>query len=95
MKGAGSSTSTEDPPLLNDLFRVFPNPSSGEVTLLPSDSAPDDFTVDVISPAGTLVRRLGHTERPDLSMLPAGNYMLLIRTREGRPLSLLRIIIVK
>ena len=35
---------------------------------------------------------LGKTERPDLSRLAAGNYMLLVKTRDGKPLSLLRVI---
>lgn len=95
MKGTGSSTSSEGGTLLNDLFKVFPNPSSGEVTLVASDKAPGDFTIDVISSSGALVMSLDRTDRPDLSRLATGNYMLLIRTREGQPLSLLRIILVK
>jgi hypothetical protein len=95
MKGSGSPTSSEGGTLVNDLFKVFPNPSSGEVTLVASDKAPGDFTIDVISSSGALVMSLDRTDRPDLSKLAAGNYMLLIRTREGRPLSLLRIILVK
>lgn len=95
MKGAGSPTSSEGGTLVNNLFRIFPNPSSGAVTLVPSDRAPDDFIIDVISSSGANVMSLDRTDRPDLGRLPSGNYMLLIRTREGRPLSLLRIIIVK
>ncbi|MDZ7635496.1 MAG: hypothetical protein U5L72_14120 [Bacteroidales bacterium] len=44
-----------------------------------SDGAPDDFIIDVISSSGAVVRSLDRTDRPDLSRLPAGNYMLLIR----------------
>ncbi len=95
MKGAGSPTSSNGETLINDLFRVYPNPSSGEVTLVASDGAPDDFVIDVISSSGAVVRSLDRTDRPDLSRLPSGNYMLMIRTREGRPLSLLRIILIK
>lgn len=95
MKGSGSPTSSEDPPLVNDLFRVFPNPSSGEVFLVASDSAPDDFIIDIISSSGTVLRSLDRTERPDLSGLASGNYMLLIRARDGKPVSLLRILLVK
>lgn len=95
MKGTGSPTSSESATLINDLFRLFPNPSAGEVTLMASGSAPDDFVIDVISSSGAVVRTLDRTDRPDLSRLPAGNYMLLIRTREGKPISLLRIILVR
>ncbi len=95
MKGAGSATSSENGVLINDLFRIYPNPTKGEVTLLPSDKAPDDFIIDVISSSGTRVMSLDRTDHPDLGSLAAGNYMLLVKTRDGRPLSLLRVIIVK
>lgn len=92
MKGSGSTTSSGDGTLINDLFSLFPNPTQGYVTLIPSDSAPDDFIIDVISSSGVRVMSLGKTERPDLSRLAAGNYMLLVKTRDGKPLSLLRVI---
>ncbi len=95
MKGSGSSTSSDAGTLMNSLFRLFPNPSQGEMTLVPSDGAPDDFVIDVISSSGAVVMSLDRTQHPDLGRLSSGNYMLLIRTREGRPVSLLRIIIVK
>jgi len=96
MRGTGSATSSEDEaPLINDLFSLYPNPSRGEVTLVASGDAPEDFIIDVISSSGALVRSLDRTDRPDLSGLPAGNYMLLIRSREGRPISLLRIILIR
>lgn len=92
MKGSGSTTSSGDGTLINDLFSLFPNPTQGYVTLIPSDGAPDDFIIDVISSSGVRVMSLGKTERPDLSRLAAGNYMLLVKTRDGKPLSLLRVI---
>ncbi|MCU0459964.1 MAG: T9SS type A sorting domain-containing protein [Bacteroidales bacterium] len=92
MKGSGSPTSAENGTLVNDLFTLYPNPTDGYVTLIPSDRAPDDFVIDVISSTGSRVMSLGKTERPDLSPLPAGSYFLLVRSREGRPLSLLRFI---
>ncbi len=95
MKGSGSPTSSDNGTLINDLFKAFPNPSSGEVTLVASDRAPADFTIDVITSSGSLVMSLDRTDRPDLSRLAAGNYMLLIKTRDGRPISLLRIILIK
>lgn len=95
MKGSGSPTSSDNGALINDLFRIYPNPTKGEVTLLPSDKAPDDFIIDVISSSGSRVMTFDRTERPDLGSLAAGNYMLLVKTRDGRPLSLLRVIIVK
>ena len=95
MKGTGSPTSSEGGTLTNNLFRLFPNPSTGEVTLVPSDEAPEDFIIDVISSTGARVMSLGRTDRPALGNLSPGNYMLLIKTREGMPVSLLRIIIIK
>jgi len=65
------------------------------VTLVPSDGAPDDFIIDIVSSTGALVLSLDRTERPDLGSLAPGNYMLLIRTRDRRPVSLLRVIIIK
>jgi hypothetical protein len=95
MKGSGTPTSSDGGTLVSDLFYLFPNPSTGEVTLVPSDGAPDDFIIDVVSSSGAMVMSLDRTYRPDLVRLSPGNYMLLIRTREGRPISLLRLIIVK
>lgn len=92
MKGSGTSTSADNGTIINDLFRIFPNPSSGNITLLPADNAPDDFIIDVIAASGARVMSLDRTEHPDLSRLAAGTYFLLVKTREGRPLSLLRII---
>jgi len=95
MKGAGSSTSSENGTLINDLFRIYPNPTKGEVTLVASDKAPYDFIIDVISSSGARLMSLERTDRPDLGGLAAGNYILVIKARDGRPLSLLRLIIVK
>lgn len=92
MKGTGSSTSSDNGTLINDLFTLFPNPTSGEVTLVPSDRAPDNFVVEVISTSGARVLSLDNTGRYDLSRLAAGTYILLVKTREGLPLSLLRVI---
>jgi hypothetical protein len=92
MKGEGSSTSSENGTLINDLFTLYPNPTAGEVTLLPSDRAPDDFAVDVISSSGVRVLTLDSSGRYDLSRLAAGTYVLLVKSREGLPLSLLRIV---
>jgi hypothetical protein len=92
MTGSGTSTSSDNGTLINDLFKVFPNPTSGEMTLLPADNAPDDFIIDVIAASGARVMSLDRTEHPDLSRLAAGTYLLLVKTREGRPITLLRII---
>ena len=92
MKGSGSPTSSDNGTLVNDMFSLYPNPTDGYVTLIPSDSAPDDFIIDVISASGARVMTLGKTDRPDLSRLAAGTYMLVIKSRDGRPLSLLRVI---
>lgn len=91
MKGSGSPTSSDNGTLINNLFAVYPNPTYEFVTITPSDGAPDDFTVDVISLSGALVMSAGRTERADLSRLAAGSYFLLVKNREGRPLSLLRV----
>lgn len=92
MKGSGSSTSSDNGTLVNNIFSLYPNPTDGFVTLIPSDRAPDDFIIDVISASGARVMTLGKTDRPDLSNLAAGTYMVVIKSRDGRPLSLLRVI---
>ncbi len=92
MKGSGSPTSAENGTLVNDLFTLYPNPTDGYLTLIPSDRAPDDFTIEIISSNGARVMSLGKTEQPDLGRLAAGSYFLLVKSREGRPLSLLRFI---
>src|SRR5690606_30895524 len=95
MKGSGIPNSSDNGTLINNLFSIYPNPTDGLVTLVPAEGAPDDFTIDVISSSGAVVMSPGYPKRPDLSRLAAGNYMLLIRTRDGRPLSLLRVVLVK
>jgi hypothetical protein len=92
MKGEGSSTSSDEGTLLNDLFMIYPNPSRGQVTLIASELAPADFVIDVISLTGARVMSLARTDHPDFSTLPSGTYMIIIKTREGRPLSLMRFI---
>lgn len=92
MKGSGSPTSSDNGTLINDLFAIYPNPTRDYVTIIPSDRAPDDFIIDVISSSGAMMMTLGKTDRPDLSRLSAGTYMLMVKTRDGRPLSLLRVI---
>jgi hypothetical protein len=92
MKGSGTSTSSDEGTLMNDLFRVYPNPSDGHLTLIPSEKAPDDFIIEVISPSGAVLSTTGRTDSPDLSSLPSGTYMLLVKSRQGKPLSLLRVI---
>lgn len=93
MKGDGSSSSSSDSQsLFNDLYRVFPNPTTGQVTLQAADNTPDDFIIDVMTYTGSKVMTLGRTDRPDFSILTAGNYLLVIRSKTGKPLSLLRLI---
>jgi hypothetical protein len=92
MRGTGSSTSSDEGTLLNDLFMIYPNPSRGQVTLLVSDRAPEDFIIDVVSVTGARVMSLARTDQPDFSSLPSGTYMIIIKTREGKPLSLMRLI---
>jgi hypothetical protein len=92
MKGSGTSTSSDNGTIINDLFKVFPNPTTGEITLSAADDAPDDFIIDVIATTGARVTSFDRTEHPDLSRLAAGIYFLLVKSREGIPLSLLRII---
>lgn len=95
MKGSGSPTSSENGTLINDLFTIYPNPTDGLVTIIPAEGAPEDFTIDVISSSGARVMSHDKTVRFDLSRLAAGNYMILVKARDGRPLSLLRVIKVK
>ncbi|MCK7541066.1 MAG: hypothetical protein MZV63_64360 [Marinilabiliales bacterium] len=52
MKSAGTTTSSDDNPLENNMFMIFPNPTDGPVTLIASDDAPDDFIIEVISSTG-------------------------------------------
>ncbi|HUW92996.1 MAG TPA: T9SS type A sorting domain-containing protein [Bacteroidales bacterium] len=92
MKGAGTGTSSEEGTLLNNFYRLYPNPAAGEVTLTVSDDAPRDFTIDIYDLRGARVISLPRTEHPDISRLPAGSYMMIIRNRTGIPLTLLRFI---
>ena len=92
MKGSGLPNSSDNGTLINNLFTIYPNPTDGRLTLVPAEGAPDDFRIDVISSSGAIVMSLGKTDSPDLSRLAAGNYMLLVKTADGRPLSLLRVV---
>jgi hypothetical protein len=92
MRGTGSTTSSDDGTLLNDLFMIYPNPSRGQVTLIASDRAPEDFVIDAVSLTGARVMSLARTDHPDFSSLPSGTYMIIIKTREGKPLSLIRFV---
>ncbi len=88
----GSTTSTGYETLFNDLFRLYPNPTSGEMTLEASDLAPDDYRISIYNLTGTCILSLPRTENPDVSQLPAGYYIMAIKTVKGVPLSLIRFI---
>ncbi len=93
MKQRGTTTSVPPPgTLTNQLFSIYPNPFRERVTLVPSDDAPDEYTIEVISNNGVRVISMSRTEHPDLSRLAPGTYYLMIRSGSGRPLSLLRIV---
>lgn len=92
MKGSGSPTSSDNGTLINDLFTLYPNPTDGFVTIVPSEDAPADFTVDVISMSGSIIMSAPGTDRTDLSRLAPGSYLIILRDRSGRPLSLLRVL---
>ena len=92
MKGDGTGTSSENGSLINDLFRLYPNPTGGEVTLEAAENAPSDFTIEIYNMTGTRVLSMPRTDHPDVSLLPAGTYMLIINTRDGLPVTLLRLI---
>lgn len=92
MKGSGTGTSSGENPLFNSLYRLYPNPAAGEVTLEVSDDAPQDFTVDIYDLRGARVLSLPRTVHPDIRSLPAGSYIMIIRNNAGAPLTLLRFI---
>lgn len=92
MTGVGDGTSTGPGTLYNDLYTVFPNPTSGQITIVPSDAAPQDFIIDVYNNAGTRVMSGRQADNTDLSHLSPGHYMIIISDTRRKPLSLLRII---
>jgi hypothetical protein len=92
MKGSGSPTSSDNGTLINDLYSIYPNPAEDYVTIVPSEDAPEDFTIDVISVSGIRIMSADRTDRTDLSRLAPGSYFIIVRDRNGRPLSLLRVL---
>jgi hypothetical protein len=92
MKGSGTGTSSGENPLFNSLYSLYPNPSAGDITLVVSDDAPHDFTIDIYDMAGTRVLSLPRSEHPDIAGLPAGSYIMIIRDMAATPLTLLRFI---
>jgi len=92
MTGGGSGTGINDNPLFNDLFIIYPNPSSGELSIKPSGAAPEDFVTDIFNLQGALVRSLPRSDNHDVSDLPSGIYMVLVKTKTGKPLTLLRMV---
>jgi len=92
MKGSGTTTSSDDNPLSNNMFMIYPNPTDGSATLIASDDAPDDFIIEVISSTGKKVMSMPRNDHPDFSSLAGGTYFLVIKTTSGKPLSLLRLI---
>ncbi|MCI0522400.1 MAG: T9SS type A sorting domain-containing protein, partial [Bacteroidales bacterium] len=92
MKGEGTTSSSDDNPLINNMFMIYPNPTNGPTTLQVSDDAPDDFIIEVLSSTGKRVLSMPRSDHPDFSSLAGGTYIVIIKTGTGRPLSLLRLI---
>ncbi|MCU0378456.1 MAG: T9SS type A sorting domain-containing protein [Bacteroidales bacterium] len=92
MKGEGTTSSSDDNPLINNMFMIYPNPTNGPATLLVSDDAPDDFIMEVLSSTGKRVMSVPRNDHPDFSSLAGGTYLLIIKDIKGKPLSLLRLI---
>jgi len=92
MRGEGSTTSSDEGSLLNDLFMIYPQSvtRTGYPACFGTGTA--DFVIDVISLSGAWVMSLARTDHPDFSSLPSGTYLIIIKTPEGKPLSLIRFI---
>ena len=85
----GATTSLVSPPSAAVLFSVYPNPATDRVYLQVGLNRADDLTIDLYDLAGSPVRSL--LSRPDLPSgvynlaldlpgVPAGKYLLQIRT---------------
>lgn len=92
MKGDGTTTSSDDNPLANDMFIIYPNPTDGPTTLRVSDDAPDDFVIEVLSSTGKTIMSMPRNDHPDFSSLAGGTYFVIIKDGKGKPLSVLRLI---
>lgn len=90
MTGKGSASSSENNNLYNNLYRIYPNPTTGTMTLQASDDVTEDVVIDIYNLQGTRVITLPGTPAPDVSMLSPGYYVMIIRTRKGVPLTALR-----
>lgn len=92
MKGEGTQTSSGDEPLVNNLFRLYPNPTTGRSTLIVDESAPEYFRINIYSMTGARVLSIDKSFEPDFGPLSPGIYTVVITDSHGKALSLLRLV---
>lgn len=78
-------TSTRPSSVVNDMFRVFPNPSSGVLNIeLSSPIQVQDIEMEIFNMSGQKVYSGAWENRLDLSALPKGMYLLqLLQTTQN------------
>jgi hypothetical protein len=68
-------------------FKVYPNPTQGQITIIVPDAVTGDFTLGFLNAAGTSVsdfKSFTSTKMvvADISAQPAGTYFIVIRSKE-------------
>ncbi len=68
-------------------FKVYPNPTTGQITIVVPNAVTGDFTLGILNSAGTTVSDFkSYTSTKmvfaDISAQPAGTYFIVIRSKE-------------
>lgn len=71
-------TSTKNPVTTNDLIKLIPNPASGQVTIVLQDSN-SPYTIELYDLQGRLVLDIANDNKINVSGLPEGTYMLILK----------------
>ena len=66
-------------------LNVFPNPTTGVINVLIND--PEAVVVEISDLTGRRVMRARYTTTLDVSILPMGAYVVVIRSFDGKPLA--------
>ena len=71
-------------------FALYPNPASGVINMLVND--PDASVVEITDLMGRSMMRTPYAPKLDVSVLPSGAYVVLIRAFDGKPLARARLV---
>lgn len=93
MKGDGLASSSDDNNSLYDSrFSIFPNPVNESFSVLGPANSNEEYKLEICNLHGSVIMTTENHTDINISHLPAGIYFVVIKSKETKPLQVLKLI---